>query len=233
MYHKISLLRGARLLFRVCAVSVFLLCFCSKADAQYYQAGTHDGSHFGVAVGSDYDSPVGNFSYTFKPAINYNASFLWYYGDFSMNFTAGYHEYKPKQDTFYYELESTQMGFNSQYGSVSYGNFRVYSFYLGLNYHLTITDQFKVYCGLNLGEYTTHFVFHSADLLEEQNEDLHETDIYLAPKLGITYMLNDNIGIGIEGKYNLFAPSGDARYNDRVGTLYNSYSTGVRLSYNF
>jgi hypothetical protein len=235
VYHKISVSRNASLLFRACAIIISLLFFInSEASAQYYRAGNSGSdSHYGISIGSDYDAPVGNLSYTFKPAINYNASFLWYHGDFSMNFTAGYHQYKPKQDTFYYELASTQAGYSTQYGTISYGNFPVYSFYIGLNYHLTVTDQFKAYCGLNLGAYFTHLVYHSADLLAGDNEDLHEEDVYLAPKLGVTYMLSDNIGIGIEGKYNLFAPEGNKRYNDRVGTLYNSYSAGVRLSYNF
>jgi outer membrane protein W len=203
---------------------------CYSAKAQY--RGSSD-PEWGLALGSDYDAPVGNLAYSFKPAINYNFSVIRYSDNFSMNFTAGYHQYKPKQDTFYYALESTQVGLGPQYGTIAYGNFTVYSFYLGLNYHLTITDQFKAYCGVNLGAYMTHFIYHSSDLLEDDNEDLHEEDLYLAPKLGFTYMLNDNIGLGLEGKYNLFAPTGDKQYNDRVGTLYNSYSAGIRLTYNF
>jgi hypothetical protein len=148
-------------------------------------------------------------------------------GDFTMNLSLGYHNYKPKQDTFYYQATATE------YGKVSYQNFPVYSFYLGLTYNFPVSDQLKIYGGFNLGAYYTHFVFRATDFAVDDNEDLHEEDVYLAPRIGVAYMINNNIGIGLEGKYNLFAPTGDKRYNDRVGTLYNSYSVGVRLIYNF
>jgi hypothetical protein len=208
---------------RTLLLLVIPLFSCLSARAQY----SNSDSRYGISIGSDYDAPVGNFSYTFKPTINYNLSLLHHYDNLTGSISFGYHQYQPKQDTFYYQANSTN------YGTVSYKNFPVYSFYLGLTYDFAVTEQLKIYSGINLGVYYTHFAYHASDFLVDDTENLNEEDVYLAPRLGVTYMLNDNIGIGIEGKYNFFAPSGDSQYNDRVGTLYNSYSAGVRLTYNF
>lgn len=205
-------------------IIVLILFSCLSAKAQYYN---HSDSEYGVSIGADYDAPVGNLSYTFKPAINYNLSVLRHYDDFTMNLTLGYHAYKAKQDTFYYQVTATD------YGTVTYKPFTVYSIYVGLSYDLPVNDQLKVYGGINLGAYYVHFAFHSFDLFVDDNENLNEEELYLAPKIGFTYMVNDNVGIGLEGKYNLFAPTGDSQYNSRVGTLYNSYAAGIRLTYNF
>lgn len=228
MNHKISLSGGARLLFRVCAVSVFLLFTVgSRVNAQYYRNTGQSDSDFGISIGADYDAPVGNLSYTFKPTFNYNLSVLRHYDNFTMNLTLGYHSYKAKQDTFYYQVSATD------YGTVTYQPFTAYSLYLGLAYDLPVNDQLKVYGGINLGAYYVHFAFHSSDLVLNDNENFYEQELYFAPKVGFTYMLSDNIGVGIEGKYNFFAPTGKKIDNDRVGTLYNSYAAGVRLTYNF
>jgi hypothetical protein len=203
--------------------------FTTTAKAQ----GSYDTSH-AIAIGIDYDAPVGDFSYTFKPTTNYNLSFLLNSGDLTGSVNFGYHNYKARQDTFYYLVTYTDDGKDhTEYGHVHYENFPVYSFYLGLVYNLELAEQLKVYGGFNLGVYYTHFVFQASDVLGGSNTDLHEQDLYIAPRLGCTWLLTKSIGVGIEGKYNFFAPTGDSRYTDRVGTLYNSYSTGVRLIYNF
>jgi len=214
---------------------LFLICFIipifftSTAKAQ----GSYD-SKYGISIGTDYDVPVGNFSYTFKPTMNYNLSFLMTSGSLTGSVNFGYHNYKAKQDTFYYQVIYTEDGRDHlDYGSVHYENFPVYSIYLGLVYNLELSEQLKIYAGANLGAYYTHFVFQAKDVQGGSNTDLHERDLYIAPRLGLTYSLANNIGIGMEGKYNFFAPTGDSRYSDRVGTLYNSYSVGVRLIYNF
>jgi len=210
-----------KLLFATLAIVFFS---CSAVKAQYYN---NSDSRYGISIGTDYDKPVGNLSYTFKPAINYNLNLLHHYDNFTVSVSAGYHAFKPKLDTFYYQVSDTE------YGTAHYENFTVYSFYLGATYDLALSDQLKIYTGINLGMYYTHFALQSTDFMIHDTEDLHEQDAYFAPRLGFTYMINDNIGIGLEGKYNFFAPTGQKQYNDRVGTLYNSYSAGVRLMFNF
>jgi hypothetical protein len=204
---------------------VIAICSISTVKAQYYGGGSD--LQYGVSVGADYDAPVGNFAYTFKPAINYNLNLLRHDGNFTSSISFGYHVYKPKMDTFYYAATS------SDYGTVEYQNFTVVSFYLGGTYDYPVSDQLKVYAGVNFGVYSTHLAFQSANFLEDDNEDLHEQNFYLAGRLGFTYMLTDNVGVGIEAKYNFFTPAGDSEDDAQVGTTYFTWSAGLRLTYNF
>jgi len=201
-------------------ISIFC---CSSVKAQF----NNSDSNYGISIGTDYDTPIGNLGYTFKPALNYNVNLFKHSGDFTASVSIGYHVYKPKQDTFYYAATATD------FGTAVYQNFTVVSFYLGGTYDYPVTDQFKIYGGVNLGLYNTHLAFHSVDFLVDDTEDLHEQDLYFAPRLGFTYMFDDNVGIGLEGKYNFFAPTGKKQFDDRIGTLYNSWSAGIRLTYNF
>ncbi len=175
-------------LFICFAISIF---FATTAKAQY-------DVKYAIAIGTDYDAPVGNFSYTFKPATNCNLSFTGNSGNITGSVNFGYHNYKTKQDTFYYQVSDTE------YGRVHYQNFPVYSFYLGWVYNLELTEKLKVYGGINLGLYYTHFVFQARDFIGGSNTDLHEEDVYFAPRLGFSYPLTENVGIGIESKYNFF-----------------------------
>jgi hypothetical protein len=205
---------------------VFLLGFSwSAAQAQ---SDDESQSFYGISIGSDYDVPVGNFAYTFKPAINFNLNLQHQYGDFTTSVSFGYHVYKPKMDTFYYAVT------NADYGTEVYQNFPVYSFYLGGAYNLKLADQLKVYGGIDFGVYLTHYQVESNDFTEDSNQNLHQEDLYMAARLGFTYMLTDHVGLGLEGKYNFFLPTGSTDdYDSMVGTMYNSWSVGVRLIYNF
>ncbi|WP_157750654.1 hypothetical protein [Mucilaginibacter gotjawali] len=199
----------------------------STANAQYYRYGGGGSGTYGIGLVGSYDVPVGNLGYTFKPAIGYGVSVFSYHGNFTSSITIGYHAYKPKLDTFYYQVDQTN------YGTVHYDNYTAISIYLGVAYNFEISDGVKVYAGLNLGAYYTHMAFHSSDLYVDDTENLGEKDAYLAPKIGFTYSLNDNVAIGIEGKYNLFAPTGRAADNPLVGTVYSSYAGSFILTYNF
>jgi hypothetical protein len=207
-------------------INLTILVFATgSAKAQYNYVG--GGGRYGVGLMAGYDVPVGNLSYTFKPAISYGLSAFSYHGDFTASLTIGYHAYQPKLDTFYYQVDATD------YGTVHYDNFTVVSLYLGGAYNLQITDGLKGYAGLNFGIYYTRMAFHSSDLYVNDTENLNEQDLYLAPKLGLTYALNDNISLGVEAKYNSFAPTGQKQDNPLVGTIYSSYTGTFILTYNF
>jgi hypothetical protein len=212
------------------ATSILLFFFCLSAKAQYYRSE----SKFSISVGTDYDAPVGNLSYTFKPTLNFNLNLLEHSGDFTGSISFGYHAYKPKLDTFYYQLSREgETGSPLEYGKIHYQEFTAYSLYLGLVYNVDITEQLKVYSGINLGAYYTHLGSYQSDFMGKGDTNFHEQELYIAPRLGFNFMLTDHVGIGLEGKYNFFAPTGKAQYNDRVGTLYNSYATGLRVIYSF
>jgi hypothetical protein len=107
------------------------------------------------------------------------------------------------------------------------------SLYLGGAYNLKLADNISAYVGLNFGAYYTHLQYQSADFILASNVDEHLEDLYVAPKLGINYLIDDHFSIGIEGKYNTFAPTGEKQDNPLVGTFYNSYSGTFFLTYNF
>lgn len=200
-------------------IAVFFVC---SAKAQTYS--THG---FGVAINYGYDAPLGNQSYTFKPGATYGISVLSYSKNWITSISFGYLSYKPKQDLFYYQVD------DSNYGTIKYQNFTAYQLYLGVAYSLELSTELKAYGGVNFGEYLTHTVYLATDAYAGADADLHENNVYLAPKLGIKYSINDNISIGAEGKYNIFAISGNAAYNSNVGTVYSSYTGNLVLTYNF
>jgi hypothetical protein len=205
------------------AVTTLLIFFCFSVKAQRQS----NDNAYSIALSTGYDVPVGDLTYTFKPAVTYGISFMKTRNDFTVSVNFGHQVYKPKLDTFYYRVDA------SNYGTIHYDNFTITSLYLGATYNLENSDNLKAYGGFNFGIYYTHMIYHSSDEYLVDDSDLNEEDLYLAPKLGLTYLITDNIGLGIECKYNLFTPSGQKADNPAVGTLYNSYAGNVVLTYNF
>jgi len=182
---------------------------------------------YGLSIGTGYDVPVGNLSYTFKPATTYDFSLYEYRNGFTGSISFGYHVYKPKQDTFYYAVDATN------YGTTVYQNFTMYSFYLGGAYNLKLTDDLWAYAGINFGVYFTHFMYTSADEYEVPTDNLNLQDFYFAPKIGFNYLIGDHFAVGVEGKYNSFMPTGQSDEDPLVGTVYSSYAVTFIATYNF
>jgi hypothetical protein len=223
MKFNFFLLKG-RGSFACLVIPILLALTCSSAVAQNRSG--DDG--FGVALSTGYDVPVGNLGYTFKPATTYGFTVMQYKNGFTGSITVGYHFYQPKQDTFYYAVNTTN------YGTISYKNFTMISAYLGGAYNVKLTDDIIGYVGLDFGVYYSHMYYTSADEYQAGGGlDAHEEDLYVAPKVGINYLIGDNMAIGIEGKYNSFAPSGQKEDNPLVGTIYSSYAATFIITYNF
>ena len=210
----------------ISVTSLIILVFTYFSAKAQYSYGDNNPS-YGIAVSAGYEAPIANLAYTFKAAPAYEFKVLSYHDNITINGSIGYRAFKPKLDTFYYAVDE------ANYGTIEYQNFTVLSLYIGGAYNLEINDGLKVYAGFDLGAYYTHMVYHLTDEFEDQNADLHQEDAYLAPKLGFTYSINDNMALGIEAKYNLFSPVGQKVDNPAVGTLYNSYSGHLVLTYNF
>ena len=180
-----------------------------------------------VSVSADYDVPIARFAYVFKPAIAYTLHLKTFHDNFIYNYSIGYEVFKPKVDTFYYRVNDT--GFGTQ----TFQNFTSVSAYIGVAYNIRATKRFWIYGGLNMGAYFTHYVDHSVDQFVDSSEDFHEEDLYIAPKIGITYVLSTNVLLSYESKYNLFAPLGQTSDNGRVGTLYNTIGNGISITFKF
>jgi len=212
---------------------VFLVFSGFRADAQLhkdpwanYGGGSSD-SGYGISLSAEYDAPAADLATTFKPAPALNLGVVRSFGDFTFNATLGYHVYSPKQAVFYYDD-----GAGGQ-GTIVYQNYPVYAFYVGAVYNLQLSDAVKLYAGLNWGLYYTHYAYDAEDQFSSNSIDLNEEELYVAPKIGLTYLLGGQISLGIEAKYNFFTPEGNSDTSPDVGTVYKSYAAGVVLTYRF
>lgn len=209
-------------------ITLFLLMLTGlKANAQNIYGGGDYEETFGVGINADYDMPVGNLKYTYKSAPAYGGSVYMYQEDFTYSISVNFREYKPKQDVFYYLVN------DNDYGTATYSSFKTTMAYFGAAYNLPITDEFRVYGGINMGFYFSKFKSRSVDAFVDSSEDINEKEGYGAPKLGLNLSLNDHVLVSVQGSYNFFAPLGRSDYNSRVGTLYTSLSTGAALIYRF
>jgi len=207
---------------------IFLLISCGDAKAQRFFRDNYDDPTSGIGVNIAYDAPVGNLQYTYKPAINYGLNYYKFEDDFTITAGIGYRIYKPKQDVFYYAVG------DNDYGTITYSDFRSYMGYIGGAYNIEVAEGFKCFGGFNFGLYITKFSLHSVDALRDATTVIDgEQEIYIAPKLGLAIDLSDDLQLNLQGAYNVFATTGKKRWNDRVGTIYSSFTIGSGIIFKF
>jgi len=215
--------------------------FNSAANAQHRQTGylTYGGgsngggdSEWGIRFSGGYDVPQGDLGSTFKAAPTFEFSVIRNLGNFTFNTTIGYQSYKPKQDTVWQDPTDHTQGYD-HYSSLS-----TLKIFAGAAYNFSFSDAAKFYIGLNIGSYYNFFNFDSTDGVGDEVAGNSSGEAsYLAPKLGLNFSLNDNISIGIEGRYNFTfqssSGSGDAYDAGYATTTTRSFSGHVALNYNF
>ena len=190
------------------------------------------GSTWAISLSGGYDVPTGDLGTTFKAAPTFSFSVLRNYGDFTFNTTIGYVSYKPKVDTFYY------FGNDPTQGYIQYGNFSSLEIYAGVAYNVQVADNAKIYFGANIGTYYNFFSYTSNDGQGNiDSENTTESQSYIAPKLGVDFMVSDNLSLGVEAKYNFMLSSdsgtGDAYDSGYTTTVNKSFSGNVALTYHF
>jgi hypothetical protein len=196
---------------------------------------------WGLSFSAGYDMPQGDMSQSFKAAPTFSLSYLNYYGDFTFNATIGYTSYKPKFDTVdFVDGDPTQ-------GYLQYGSYNSFQLYAGAAYNVAISDNAKVYFGLDFGNYFNSFNYTLND--GQGNTSTYNTvysQQFIAPKIGVDVMVSDNLSLGLEAKYNFIfsgPQSADLDYSDDdvdayVSTSYTSlsyktFSGHVTLTYHF
>ncbi len=203
-----------------------------QAQHRYYSGYGYGGSqsNWGISILGGYDVPTGDLGTSFKAAPTFGIGVKHNYGNFTFNANIGYVNYKPKADTVYFD-QSDKTSY------VKYGNLSSLQFYVGAAYNVAIGDQAKFYFGVDLGSYYNYFSFDSYDGISENYSDNYDEASYLAPKLGINFMLNDNLSLGVEAKYNFTfetsSGSGDAYDYGYSTTVNQSFSGNLVLTYNF
>lgn len=215
------------LFFFICAV---LPAF--KAEAQHrhdawatYGGGWSGGSdaEYGISVGAGYDVPSGDLSQTYKAAPAFDLNVVRYVGNFTFNTGLGYHAYKAKQPSFAYD---DGMGDTT---TASYGNYTVVSIYAGAAYNVIFGEGSRLYFGLNMGTYFTHYSFNITSQSYSDDENVGYENLYLAPKIGLEFPLSGKISLGLEAKYNFFTPAGNTNDDPNVGHVYKTYAAGAAL----
>lgn len=246
MYHNFhASLRQKAIKSLLSIVILLLMCFAANAQRRSGSgltygggggygggAGSYGGSEWGISLNAGYDVPTSDLAASFKSAPTFGISLLHNIGSFTFNATIGYVSYKPKLDTFYYDETDHTAGY------IHFNNFSSFEFYAGAAYNIPLGEQAKLYVGLNVGTYYTHFAYDSNDGAGyEDAADTYNEASYVAPKVGITFMLSDNISLGVEGKYNFqissSSGSGDAFDLGYTTSVNQSYSGNVVLTYNF
>jgi hypothetical protein len=190
---------------------------------------------WGLSLSAGYDVPTGDMSSTFKAAPTFSFGYLNNYNNFTFNATIGYVSYKPKFDTAYF------VGNDPTQGYLQYGNFSSLEVYTGAAYNIPISDNAKFYFGFDLGTYVNFFNY---SLNDGQGNTYNYNTTYeqdfIAPKLGVDFMVSDNLSIGLQAKYN-FILSAPQNYNlanddydsDYTPLAYKTFSGHVTLTYHF
>jgi hypothetical protein len=239
MYHNFNAI--CKKLTKTLALTCFTLLIYSSAQAQHhsysglsYGGGSNgDGSNWGISILGGYDVPTGDLATTFKSAPTFGVGVKHNLGDFTFNANIGFVSYKPKMDTIYFDPTDNTAGY------IKYDNFSSIQIFVGAAYNIAIGDQAKFYLGLDLGSYYSHFAYFSTDGsgIDNNSSDTYNESSYVAPKLGINFLMSDNLSLGIEGKYNFTftssSGSGDAYDYGYSTTTNKSYSGNLVLTYNF
>lgn len=225
-YHKSSsaYLKVMLTLMFTCLLGTAMAQWRSHGNLTYGGGGggaTNFDSGLALSFGAAYDAPLGDFGQVFKPAINYNVSLLNYFEDFTVGLTLGYHSYKPKDDISNDTGDETTDFFENK-------NFKVYSAYLSGVYNINLADDFRVFLGANLGTYHTQSaVSYIVDDIETTSST-SQTQLYTAPKLGVTFPVSSSFGISVEAKYNVFFAGSSA---DGSSSSVKTFSGGVNLNF--
>lgn len=178
-----------------------------------------------VSVGTGVDVPQGDLNSIFKPAININTGVYRFLGPFTANFNVGYRSFRPDEAIVTQEA-----------GSTIYADMSAFSIHGGLAYNIDLTDDFRVYGGVNLGAYITQFgvAFIYDDPSYAYVFQKWKTSLYYAPKVGMSFPVTNHLGFNIESKYNFFSQKVDFEEGNGSAKLnWNSFTLGAELVLKF
>jgi hypothetical protein len=194
----------------------------------------------GVSLSVDYEIPLGELAFVYKPTTSYTFSFLSADDDKIWNFSIGYYSFIAKQDTFYYLVGE------NNYGIATQSNYSIIPLYVGLASKIRLSDKIDFLPGIDLGYYYVWYKYTSRDPMIE---DSYSTVInvsgsniegkgVLSPKVGLSYKFTEALELKFQSKYNIFFSLGSQDsesiyYNPNVGTYNISWSNGLSLIYNF
>jgi hypothetical protein len=135
----------------------------------------------------------------------------------------GYSKYVPKQDLFYYLVNTSEVG------TIKYDQMKAYQLSAQFRKEYIIRKQIELFYGLEIGIYYIKYGFESQDAYQHINSSNFIGRYVLAPKAGINYQVNKQVGVFFQTRYMLnIAKTDDA--DDNIN-LYWANSLGVNYRF--
>lgn len=203
--------------------------FAQVANREYYN---HE-----FVIGGNYDKPLGNLSWVYKPALGVQLGFYWV-DEFrnenkitknGINFS--YFQLAPKADTLYYLVPP------NSYGTAVYSNYKV----TRASFHHEINKRLKDFRFIMAWDAGLAFISYSS-LHKDKNlnlgEDSFEGKFFFAPQIGMGYSVTKNIMVSLNAYYNGLislgsTDSNSADYNSNAGTYTHYTSFSLIAGYSF
>ncbi len=222
---------------KLLAVACFMLLTTFAANAQHRQSdaltyggggdGGPDPTAWGISVSGGYETLTGPPNSSYKGAPVFSLSLTKNWNNFTFNGTVGYASHKPKADTSFIYIDDTEVGY------VKFGNFNTLQFYVGAAYNIPVADEANFYIGANLGGYDNSLSYTSATILSPDvtSGKFSGTQVFFAPKAGISFLISSHVTFSIEGRYNVVSGSSTKTSADAETASSYSYSVGSFKSF--
>lgn len=182
-----------------------------------------------VAFNGGYESPMGDLKDSYKGSPTFGFSVMRRMDHLLYSGTIDYRSYKPIADTMLISYEGTD------YYGATFSKYKGIGAYLGIAYELSAGD-INFYGGVNGGFVLVSYKVTVDDANFSSSEEVSNGQTtYIAPKVGLNFMLSKSIGIALEGRYSLGVVGGS--YNSRSGGSttkgFNSVAGNIFLTYSF
>nr|WP_294943612.1 hypothetical protein [uncultured Mucilaginibacter sp.] len=182
-----------------------------------------------MAFNGGYESPMGELKDSYKGSPTFGVSVMRRMGSLLYSATVDHRSYKPINAV-------TQITYDDEnYFGATFSKFNGTGLYLGIAYELTAGD-INFYGGVNGGFILVSYKITIDDPNFSSTESVSNAQTtYIAPKIGLNFMLTKSIGMALEGRYSLGTVG--ANYNTRTGGSttpgFNSAAGNLFLTYNF
>jgi len=208
---------------------IFLINTGNKATAQDFFP---EQTNYGISYGMDYDMPLKNLT-GYNAGIRYHIGFLKYLNNITAGIMFAYRQYNPKQANWGEQIEW------DNYALYSVSPYRSYALFLSVVYNKPLNEKTVIYGGLNLGSYRSYSSMRYQDDFAYSYQEFNQSQMYVAPKLGATFALNNYWDIDVHAAYNIFTQGGSIAVNSRTGStsngspMYTSLTTGLGIVVKF
>lgn len=216
-----------KLLFVVLAVT----CCCHTAFSQDTRLSLSPKLHI----------PLGKMSWSYKPAVGAELNFSRINtkrgAQSAYGFSFGYASFAPKADTLYYVVDQGGVD-GASLGKAAYSAFKMYHLKVTLDYAFPIGKKNAITYGVDIG-----IVYGKRTVYFEDatgTNDLEELGAWgtLSPWLGFEFIMSENFSLVPNVSYTVMMHAGSSdvnsySYNPSAGFIYQFFTPGISINYNF